>query len=141
MLESLPALEQLSLDSLPHFSLSDFTISKLDPSIRQAADAKPFLPNLKEFKFRGHIKFLPTSLIAMLKERLLYSQRNTSDNVPSIEGLRIMDITYQNREWGHSDGSDTNVLRDFHRQMMSLSSLGLTLDIVWEDTKDEHSVA
>ena len=132
-LEVLPMIERLSIDALLNFTLSDSAVFKLNPT-EQGEGVQRFLPNLKKFYYRGHIEFHPNSLLEMVRERR-HSYPGSSSAV-----LQKIDILFWNREWGHSGGSDPNVLREFYLQLASLSCSELTLSIAWEDIEDVEDV-
>jgi len=132
-LHSLSTITRLSLKLLYEFQLSDFTINKLDPSIpvTELNSRTPFLPNLTEFHYDGVTTPRPKTMTTMLEQRLLFSEKGhrPPEDVSQVEKLRLVDIKYGNKKWSLTD---PNVMQEFYRQIISLSSRGTTLNLVWD---------
>jgi len=90
----------------------------------------PFLPNLAEFHYDGAISCQPKIMTAMLEQRLLVSQKDHQpDSGFKTEKLQLVNIRYGNKAWSLMD---PNILQEFYRQAISLSSRGTTLNLVWQ---------
>jgi hypothetical protein len=89
----------------------------------------PFLPNLAEFHYDGAISCQPKIMTAMLEQQLLVSQKDHQpDSGLKAEKLHLVNIRYGNKAWRLMDPN----LQEFYRQVISLSSRGTILNLVWQ---------
>lgn len=133
LIRILPSLQWFIVTGCPGLPnpLSDTVMDALNPSLARGCGwtEDECLPSLILFYFRGAIIFKPQAMIDMLKSRMDSSQVRRDPNAAQpwpFQKLGLMKIEYTNVRWG--TGLNPNVLRDFYRDITTLSISGLSID-------------
>ncbi|KAF9538427.1 hypothetical protein CPC08DRAFT_824636 [Agrocybe pediades] len=123
---SFPSLVQLTIQEHSAClvrSLSDEFIELLNPT---GPHGNLNLKNLAHIEYRGEISFSLDAMIAMVRNRLAYS------NSHGFAVLKTFDIKYTNQHWARDiTARDPNAWSSFYLEVGRLAAAGTNLNLQW----------